>query len=480
MDDLKLETIERIYKEFKEKSEETVRNIKNSNCDKVYAKGKLCSVYPFEIEKMSGRVPNGKAVDKPELKDGYYTYYYNDAGQVRMIEYASSFLGRNYQYEIYEHTEELLIKYRYEISGACSVIMMYMSDNNISQTYKLYRGERLEICRNSYSGGKLNLINACLYDFITRTKMREWTEEFVYDKKDNFIGIQRFENGYRENIYWKNRIKIKKLEREITGCINAINSRKSDVNEYCCINAALESKEPYVGVSGEGCHDSGHDSEIIKIKEYYLDEDEKEKVCNLILRIITDGWNSGSMDINHKYKISNNGKSILKNKEKLPGWFKNNPQIKYDDFHVSCKGGQVQHHVKSINQIKREIKDSIKNLHTLGEIYSSFFEIFNCYIKYKGEWLENDFLFCAEAVQHNGELMFEMEISCQLAAGDNLYKTGIKVFYKFEEWNKTASMTVWKSDIENDFFDYILDTDIYKTAVGKKIYGKCSFFENLE
>ena len=475
MDIIKLKTVESLYKEFKEKSTNVIWNIKNSNCKIMYSKGKLTNVYPYEIERTDECIPNGKVVEKLELKDGYYTYYFNDDNQVWMIEYASSFLKKNYKYEIYDYSDGLLVKYRYEISGICSVMVFFNNDNGISQAYKLYDAERLEICKYSYVEEKLNLIYVELYNFITQTKMREWKEEFFYNQTNELMGIQRLENGYRSNIFSKKKISVKKLESQIMNCINDVICKESINNMYISINIALENKVPYVMVSG---HE--YQSEKIELKECYLDEDEKDKIRNLILRIIITGWNQEVIDTKHKFKLSNNGKSVLKIKNRLPRWFTNNSQIMYDDFIVLYKKNHNKKCIKKINEIKDEISNSINHINTLEEIYSSFFGITDCNIDYEGEWLESDYYFCAETSNYKDELMFKMELSCYFIADDTIYRIGIRVFFECEEWNKEECIALWRSDVEFDFFNYISDTNVYKMAVNKMIHDKCYFFEQCE
>lgn len=461
--------LKKLYADFKKNYKTRADEQRKITCSQIKTKGRIYDVFPYHAEQY-GYKTKGKVVDEIEMKDDNFIFYFDENNRIRLVEEACTFLEKICDYECYEYMDNKIYAYCGALSGVKRISTGIYDNNKLMEKYTVYSLERCAYEKYIYKDDLLCHIDTYVYE--ERKQPRQWKLKFYFDQKSNLKLIQRVEGSWRENRYNAVKISNKKLETVMEYQLMEL---WKDVQ--CYVN---NTETPVIGVSLnlendvsdiEFYFEMNGKTQIldkkynVQIRDLPLDEDEKEKIVNIVLKTMVRLWDEKSLDEQVGLKIIKGEINILKEENALPNWVKRNPQV-----HVGVETIRYQHLDENQKLKEKRIKEIFKDLTKSTDKKKSLIELVDCFEAVSKvvakdanyEFLEDMFLLQAEAVTYKDRLMFGFSLTRQIPYKEEFVQLGMEVIYELNSANKLISHSCWNENVEGDFFSYVRSTDAYK------------------
>ena len=469
--------LNKLYADFEKNYKTRADEQRKVTCSQIKTKGRMYDVFPYQEERLGDKT-KGKVVKEIEMKDGNFIFYFDENNRIRLVEEACTFLKTLYSYECYEYVGNKIYKYCGVLSGVNRISIGIYENNKLMETYSMYSWERRAYEKYIYNGDLLCYIET--YVFEERKANRQRKEQFYFNEKGDLQLIQRIRGAWKENTYSVVKINNKKLESAIDHQVTAmwkdlqcqINSLESPViginlnleNDISDIDFFFESK-------GEmQILDKKYN---IRIRDLPLDNDEKEKIINIVLKTMLRLWDEKCLDEQVCLRIKMDGVNILNKENILPRWMKKNLQL------VVCEDVIRYRHLdekqkskeKRIKEIFMDLKKSVNKDKTLSDLVTCFEQMGKVIAKDANyESLDDMFLMEAETVSYKDRLMFGFSLIRQIPYKEEFLQLGMEVIYELNDRNRLISHSCWDEDVDGDFFTYVRSTDAYNIGCKDSVY----------
>lgn len=333
----------------------------------------------------------------------------------------------------------------------------------------------------------LDRINVCVME--EKKEPRKWKQRFYFDENNNLRLIQRVMESYRMNCYSEVKLNYKNLdqyiENRVVDCCQQcfVNDKKIYAIDIS-LNIGEENPDIDLLVDTDTERKIIQDEFVCKynipLREFPLDDEEKDKVLNSVLKTIVRLWDNGILAESISLKIRKDGVNILDESNILPRWIIKNQQIVLSEQMIQYK--QMEH---SENVESKSIKEIIGNLENettkkmqLEELVVLFQKMSNVIVKDVSDTNAADiFLMQAETVMYAGKLMFSFSLVRQIPLEDEFLKLGMEVIYELNTKNKLVSDSYWSDEVDGDFFAFVKNTEIYESMSKEKVYDVRVFWE---
>ena len=478
--------LKKLYADFKKIYKTRADEQRKITCSQIKSKGRMCDVFPYQAERI-GKRTKGKVVKEIEMKDDNFIFYFDENNRIRLVEEACTFLKKICDYECYEYMDNKIYAYCGALSGVKSISIGVYKNNKLMEKYTLYSLERYAYEKYIYKNDLLCYIETYVYE--ERKETRQWKERFYFKQKSDLQLIQRVEGSWRENRYSTVKINNKKLESNVENHVNGLSKKMfgqvRDMKDLVLgLNLNLENDISDIDFFFE------FNGEVQKLNSEYnllirdlpLDNEEKEKVVNCVLKALIRLWDEKYLDEQVGLKIIKNGINVLSEKRILPRWVQRNPQLVFDvdmiRYQYLDKKKSIEE--KKIKEIFKDFKRSINKDMSLTELVTCFEEMSKVPAKDASyEFLEDMFFIQAETVTYKSKLMFGFSLIRQIPYKEEFIHLGMEVILELNDANKLMSHSCWNEDVKGDFFSYVRGTDVYTLNSNNQVHDVRVFVEEI-
>lgn len=468
------------YNKFKNSYKDKINSQKELSFNRIKTKGKRFNILPYTAERLGNKL-KGKEIDEIEMKDDNYIYHFDKQGNIRLVEEASTFLKKISKFECYDYIENKVYSYCCTLSGINCISLSIFNDNIILEKYIIYEPDRFAYEEYQYCNDILKQINVEI--IYAKKESRRRKELFFYDNNQKLMLIQRIEEKYKYNEYSEVNLNYKKIELNLENEIIEFNSKvsKSKENTYAIqMNLNTIKENPSIDIYLK------YDEEIIcekniLLRKFPLDDAEKDKILNSILKTILKLWNEKYLNKNLRIKILKESTNIL-NEDifgKLPKWFKNQSQLCFENEEICCEfiKEQDRNEIKEVRTLFKELKSIVNKKLSLNELIDVFADNSKFGVKESSKDVEELFKMQVETVFNNNKFMLAYSLVRQVPFEDEFIQLGMEIIYELDEKNKLLSSIHWSDEIEYDFFEFVRKSDEFKLLNNYKIYDIRIFLE---
>ena len=480
MDEKYFEELKLVYTKYKKNYSHIIEKQRENVFRQEKMKGKKYNVFPYKQERLGNKL-NGKEVAEIEMKDDNYIYSFDEMERIILIEEASTFLGKIYNYECYDYVQDRIYGYRGDSRNLKFVQIGILENGKVKEIYAISDMERFIYEKYDYNDGVLESISQNI--FCENKEPRQWKELFYFDEKNNLKLIQTVEGVHKRNNYCAVPIAYKKLDKMLEQqIVDIYQSDKNNVNKMDAIEINLYNREKipnldiYLRSNGKGLEKKQYPHiDNILLRKYPLDDEEEKKIISNILKSILRLWDEKILAENVTLKVMIEGADIEENL--LPEWIKkkNAITIKEDKFKYNMLQRKEKKESMGLKDIFKVMKrvDKSMSFEQLVFFFKKIASIEVIDIDYEEELL----FMQSEVVTYKNKLMFGVLLVRQIPFGDEYIQLGMQVIYELNEKNKGIGSAIWSDCVEGDFFSFVRKTEVYQLVEKEKIFDVQVFME---